>query len=198
MRAFIICITALLFAASPAVAGNSLIEANGQVRVANSALTVTPTRAWNKLGVRPGPSTETWTLDGEALNDLTFYGGIEDNKPIFREADRRNHPLPKFSSTMLLADIPTLLESSYRAGRSVAVFQVERVEPEQFAGRSGVHFGYSFTAPDGVHRRGEAHGAIIDGHLYLITFEAPVIHYFDTSIEAFRQVVGSATIGRAR
>jgi hypothetical protein len=132
------------------------------------------------------------------LNDLTFYGRIEDNKPIFREADRRNHPLPKFSSTMLLADIPTLLENSYRAGRNVAIFQIQQVEPEQFAGHSGVRFGYTFTATDEVRRRGEAHGAIIDGHLYLITFEAPVIHYFDPSIEASRQVIGSATVGRTR
>src|SRR4051812_11671770 len=174
MRTIIFCAAVLLVTAGPAAAGNSLIQPNAQVRVAGSALAVTPTRAWNKLGVHGGRSTETWTLDGDALNDLTFYGGIENNKPIFREADRRNHPLPKFSSTMLLADIPTLLENSYRAGRSVAVFRVERVEPEQFAGRAGVRFAYSFTAPDGVRRRGEAHGAIMDGHLYLVTFEAPV------------------------
>lgn len=189
---------AMLAGAGPAVAGNRLIAANAPVSVAGSAFSVTPARTWNKLGARPGRGAEVWTLDGPALNEITFYGAIQTDRPIFREVDRRNRPLPRFSSTMLLTDVPALLENSYRAGRGVTVYTTDRVEPTRFGGQNGVRFEYSFTDGDEVRRRGEAYGALVNGRLYLITYEAPVIHYFDASLEGYRQVVGSITIGRSR
>lgn len=196
---FQLFVAALILASGgTAVARNRMIEANAPVTAAGSAFGVTPAQTWNKLGARPGRGAEVWTLDGPALNEITFYGAIETDRPIFREVDRRNRPLPRFSSTMLLTDIPTLLENSYRTGRGVTVYTADRVEPVRFAGQSGVRFDYSFTAGDEVRRRGEAYGAIVNGRLYLVTFEAPVIHYFDASIKSYRQIVGSMTITRSR
>jgi hypothetical protein len=189
---------ALLAGGSAATAGNRLIEANTQVQVAGSAYGVTPARTWNKLGARPGRGSEVWTLDGPALNEITFYGAIATDRPLFREVNRRERPLPHFSSTMLLTDIPTLLENSYRAGRGVTVYSTDRMEPTRFGGRDGVRFEYSFTTDDEVRRRGEGYGAIVNGQLYLITYEAPVIHYFDGALEAYRQVVSNTTIRAAR
>lgn len=186
-----------LVVASPAWA-NRLIEANRAARIDDSALSVTPTQDWNRLSARPGRSAETWTLDGEALNNLTFYAGVEDGRTLIREVDRRNRPLPRFSATMLLADIPTFLENSYRAGRGVTIFTTDRVEPVQFAGRSGMRLSYSFVADDEVRRRGEAYSALVGGRLYMITFEAPAIYFFDAYIEPSRQVIASASIGAAR
>ncbi len=186
-------IALLFFVATPAAA-NRLIEANRSVEIADSALEVTPARDWNRLSARPGRSAETWTLDGDALNDVTFYAGIENDRPIFREVNRRNQPLPRFSSTMLLTDVPTLLENSYRVGRGVSVFAMDRVEPMRFGGQGGVRFHYSFTAGDEVRRRGEAVGAIVRGKLYLIAYEAPAIHYFDASVEDFRRLIASAML----
>ena len=195
---FSILAAGVLFAgSSAAVAGNRLIEANAQVRVAGNAFGVTPARTWNKLGAQPGRGAEVWTLDGPALNEITFYGAIQSAQPIFRERNRREQPLPRFSSTMLLTDIPTLLENSYRAGRGITVYTTDRMEPTRFGGQNGVRFEYSFTE-DEVRRRGEGYGAIVNGRLYLITYEAPVIHYFDSSIEAYRQLVSSTTIGGGR
>jgi hypothetical protein len=188
---------ALLGTGGTAMAGNRLIEANAPVQVAGAAFGVTPARTWNKLGARPGRGAEVWTLDGPALNEITFYGAIETDRPIFREVNRRERPLPRFSSTMLLTDIPTLLENSYRAGRGVVVYSTDRMEPTRFGGRDGVRFEYSFTTDDEVRRRGEGYGAIVGGRLYLSTFEAAAIFYFDGAIEAYRQVVSNTTI-RAR
>lgn len=184
--------------ATPAVAGNRLMPANTAARIANSSLSVTPSRDWNRLSARPGRAGEVWTLDSDQLNNVTFYAGIESDRTLMREVDRRNRPLPRFSSTMLLADVPALLENSYRVGRGLAVFSMDRVEPVAFAGQNGVRFNYSYTGEDEVRRRGEAYGAITGGKLYLITFEAPQIYFFDASIESFRQLVGSSTIAAAR
>ena len=46
-----------------------------------------------------------------------------------------------------------------------------------------------------VRRNGEATGAIVGGKLYLVSFEAPVIHYFDRDIANYRKLVETAKVG---
>ena len=188
-------IGAALFLSAPALAGNSLVPAGVAVTVARSALTVTPPTEWNRLGARPGRNAETWTLDGDTLNDLTFYGGIVEAQPIVREVSKRSRPLPRFSATMLLTDLPALFEQSYRIALDTPTMEIGRVEPVPFAGRKGVHFAYRFTRPgEDVWRLGEGYGAIADGRLYMMTFEAPAIHYFQDGIAAARTIAASATL----
>jgi hypothetical protein len=176
---------------APTVAG-SLKPANVPVAVAKSTLTVTPDQAWNK-GARPGRLSEAWTLDGLSLNELTFYGGILDNTTLFREIDKKNAPLPRFSKTMLLPDVAQLLESSYRVALGTSVMKIESMEPATFAGTPGFRFSYSFLVQDEVKRLGEARGAIIGDKLYMITFEAPKIYYFDRDLPSFRKIADSAS-----
>jgi len=181
----------LLCSIAPAYAGNKLIVAGVSIAVAKSAMTVTPEREWNKMGARPGRNSETWTLDGDTLNDLTFYGGIANDATLFREVNKRSAPLPRFSSTMLLTDIPVLLENSYRIALNTSLMAVDSVTPTTFAGEKAIHFTYSFTNQDGLRRNGEGTAAIIAGKLYMITFEAPVIHYFARDVASYHQVVAS-------
>lgn len=186
-------IGAVLLSAAPAMAGNRLIAAGQKTVVAKSTLAITPSSEWNKLGARPGRNAETWTLDGDALNDVTFYGGIANGKTLFAEVDKRNKPLPRVSATMLITDIPVLFETSYRIALDTPLISIDSVEPSVFAGAKGVRFTYSFTKQgEDVHRRGEARGAMIKGALYMITYEAPALHYFDKSIAAYRQLADSA------
>jgi hypothetical protein len=82
---------ALALIVSVGLVGSSAVFAAGRLKpagvavaVARSGLTVTPDKAWNK-GARPGRLSESWTLDGLSINELTFYGGIADNTTLFRE-----------------------------------------------------------------------------------------------------------------
>ncbi len=177
--------------AAPVYAAGRLKTAGVPTVVAKSTLTVTPDRAWNKGG-RPGRLSEAWTLDGLSINELTFYGGILDGKTLFREADKVNAPLPKFNKTMLAPDIATLLESSYRVALGTSLMQIESIEPSTLAGSPGFKFTYSFAVQDEVKRRGVARGAIIGDKLYLITYEAPRIHYFDRDVDSFNKIADSA------
>jgi hypothetical protein len=181
-----------------AIASNSLIEAKQSVAVAKSALMVTPDREWNKMGTRPGSNGETWTFDGAPLNDLTFYGGIVSGKTLFREVAKRTNPLPQFTSTMLITDVPSLLENSYRVALDTGLVVIDGVEPAAFAGHKGIRFAYNFTDADEVRRKGEGYAAIIGGRLYMITFEAPALHFFDSGIDAARAVVASAAFASRR
>lgn len=174
----------------------ALVPPGRPIAVAKSALTVTPPNAWNRnAGLGPGKRAENWTLDGPMLNDLTFYGGIADGEPLFREIDKRDAPLPRFRSTMLASDIAGLLETSYRVATGTTLFALEEMSPAPLAGQPGFSMRYRYTLPgDDVARRGAARGAVIGGRLFLITYEAPAIHYFERDLAAFEAVADSARL----
>lgn len=197
MRVRLFLFGVALTAASPVLA-YKLVPANAPIAVAKSGLTVAPNRPWNRLGARPGRFAETWTLDGIALNDMTFYGGIADDTTLFREVDKTDRPLPRFSKTMLAPDIAQLFEASYRVALSTSLMSIDSIEPASFAGHEGFRFTYTYTVQnDEIRRKGEARGAIVGDKLWMATFEAPAIHYFERDLPAFRQVADSARIGAA-
>ncbi|KQS01468.1 hypothetical protein ASG11_17565 [Sphingomonas sp. Leaf357] len=187
--------------AVPVWAGNKLIPQGTKVAVAKSGLTVNPDREWNRMGARPGRNSETWTIDGDGLNDVTFYSGIENDKTLFREVNKRAKPLPRFASNMLLTDIPALFENSYSIALDTQVMKIDSVQSTTFLGAKGIKFSFTFSRlNEEVRRKGEASAAIIDGRLYMITFEAPDVYYFERDVPAYRAVVASAAIeaGAAR
>ena len=183
----------LLLTAMPAPA-HTLHKQGEAAVIAASLLTVTPSRDWNQLGARIGKNTETWTLDGEQLNDVTFFSGIEPGKPLVREKSKKREPLPKFTRATLLPEIPELLERTSRAYKGSASFQISSVEPVRFLDQEGVQFTYEFTDEDQLTRRGEARAAIAGGKLYMITFEAPRLSYFGKVVADFRALADSARL----
>ena len=137
-------LTALCLAtvASGAVHANAYREKEKISKIANSSMTVTPPRDWNRLSIKPGKYAEVWTLDGEQLNDVTFYGGVEPGAPLVRERNKKRDPLPQFTATTLLIEVPELLEGTYRAYKKIGSFALTNTQPGQFLGRDGVHFTY--------------------------------------------------------
>lgn len=173
-----------------------LITRGVAVSVAKSPLTVTPAIDWNRIGARPGRNAESWTLNGLSLDDVTFYGGIANDTTLFRDAKKKTGPLPRFSSTMLIPDIAQLFESSYRVSVGTSLMTIDSAEPATFVGKPGFRFTYNFVVQgEEVRRKGEAMGAVVDGKLYMMTYEAPAIHYFDAALGSFRQLAQSAVLG---
>lgn len=188
-----------LSCAAPALASNTLIAKGQAVAVAKSPMTVTPDREWNKMGARPGRNSETWTIDGDGLNDVTFYGGIENDHTLFREVDKHGKPLPHFKSTMLLTDLPTLFENSRSIALNTQLMKIETVEPTLFLGHKGVRFSFTFSQMnEEVRRRGEASAAIVGGKLYMITFEAPDVYYHQRDLPAYRAIIANAALAEAK
>ena len=182
----------LLAIASPAEA-HKLRKQAEPVTVAG-AIAVTPTHDWNSLDKTIGKNTETWTMDGERLNDITFFGGVAAGNPLVKEKSKKRDPLPKFSKETLPVEIPELLEGTYRTYKDSGSFQILSTEPGKFLARDGVHFTYTFTDEDELTRKGEARAAIIGGKLYMITFEAPRLGYFDKTVNMFRQLADTAQL----
>jgi len=174
---------------------NSLVSAGPQAGIARSSLSASPAGEWNKLSYRGGKNVEVWTIDGDGLNKVTFYGGIEVGKPLFKEADKKNKPLPRVTPNMLITDIPALLESSYRSQFSVDQMSIDSEEPATISGRKGIRFTYTFVKNDeDVQRKGEGIGAFVNNRLYIVCYEAPAIHFFDKDVEKFRQLASTLKI----
>lgn len=186
---------ALLASGSPAVAGWSVMAKAQPVAVAKSAMTVTPGEDWNRWSVRPSKRGETWTLDGVGLNELSFFGGVLPGEAIYRERSKKDEPLPKFDARMLPPDIVQAVEGSYRILLRTSLFAIDTVEPASLGGNRGVRFTYHYTVQDEeVRRKGEGRAAVVGGKLYLITFAAPEIHYFDAGIAEARRIMDSAVL----
>ncbi|SOB87216.1 hypothetical protein SAMN06297144_2340 [Sphingomonas guangdongensis] len=191
-------LAAALLCATPASAGWKLVPAGTPIAVAKSSMSVRPGEAWNRSTERPSKRGETWTLDGVALSDLSFYAAVPPGEAIFRERDKKDEPLPRVAAGMLPTDIVAAVEGSYRILLRTSLFEVEEVAPATLGGHKGVRFTYRFTTQDDeVRRRGEALAALVGGRLYLMTFDAPAIHYFDARIAAARAVMDSAVIPAA-
>ena len=177
--------------ASPAIA-NSLIAPGPKAGIAKSRLSATPDGEWNRLSRKDGKNVELWTLDGDSLNKVSFFGGIPEGEPLLREIDRKNHPLPKVMGNMLITDIPALLESTYRSQFSVNQMQIDSQEPALLDGNKGIRFTYAFSrADDEVQRKGEGIGAMVNGQLFLVIYEAPALYFFDKDVEKFRKLAAT-------
>ena len=183
-------LTTLCFATvvSGPVYANAYREEGKIAKIADSGMIVAPPRDWNRLSITPGKYAEVLTLDGEQLNDVTFYGGVEPGAPIVRERNKKRDPLPKFTATTLLVEVPELLEGTYRAYKKIGSFTLTNTRPGQFLGREGVHFTYDYTDQDDLPRKGEARAVLIDKKLYMVTFDAPRLHYFDRTLSDFRKL----------
>ncbi|WP_257211451.1 hypothetical protein [Sphingobium sp. IP1] len=173
---------------------NGYREKGIPVEVAKSSMKVTPVRDWNSLSIRPGKKAETWTLDGEQLNDVTFYGGIAPGEPLIRESSKKHKPLPKFTSETLLVELPELLEGTYRTEKGIGAFSVTGSNPDRFLGNEGIRFTYEFVDADNLPRKGEARAVLIKGQLFMATFDAPRLHYFEATLDDFHVLTDSATL----
>ena len=112
MRIVILATFASMLAAAPVLA-NSLVAPGPRAGIAKSRLSASPAGEWNRLSRSEGKYVETWTLDGDALNKVNFFGGVATGQPLLRQANK-NRPLPKVAGNMLITDIPVLLERSAR------------------------------------------------------------------------------------
>ena len=184
-----------LFAAGPADAGWKLVDHAKQVKVAKGKLRVTPGESWNRDTHRPIKQGEIWTLDGTGLNELYFVGGLAEGMTLFPDVDKKHNPLPTLKKSMLLTDIPDFYESSTRVALKTSLFEIEKVEPATFVGKPGISFTFRYGVEESpVLRKGIAHATLVDGNLYMITFIAPSLFYYDRDLAKAEAIMDSATL----
>ena len=193
LGSFALALAALAMAV-PASAGWRQVDAGTARKVSDGNLYVTASGDWNRSTVDTGKRGETWTRDGAMLNDLSFFGKIKPGESLFKTNNKKRRPLPLFEADFLPTDIVDWYRDTANIVLGGSLFTVGEVRPAMLAGHPGVHFAFAYTGGDNVERLGEVRAAVIDGRLYLITFDAPRLHYFGRDIDAVRAIMDSARL----
>ena len=181
--------------ATPVLAGWKLVEKDQPVTVAKGTMTIRPDARWNRWSTRPIKTSEIWTIDGPELNELYFVDGLAAGGTLFKDARKKDAPLPTLSAKAELADIPEFVESSLRVALNTSAFEMGKVEPAVLGGQPAVRFGYEYAVEGApLKRRGLALGTLKDGKLRLITYTAPTLYYFDRDLAKAEAVFASATL----
>jgi len=91
-------------------------------------------------------------------------------------------------------EIAAMLESLYRVRGGAVEFRTLSLQPRPFLGTNGFQLDYEHLDSDELWRKGRAVGAVIDGQLYLILFNAARSHYYATILPDFEAIVASARL----
>lgn len=174
--------------------GYSLIQVR-EIRVGDDSVAVTPPRQWNKISARLFTDirdVEDWTQNGPYLDGISFVTGLKDGKALVYQRRRDDRQVPKFRSNMTPPEIAAMVESLFRVRGGAIDFTTTSLTPRSFLGANGFQHDFEHLDSDEVRRKGRAVGAIVDGKLYLILYDAARSHYFNASLPDFEAIVASA------
>ena len=116
------------------------------------------------------------TIDGEALNSLTFAASLEDGHTLIKTYDRQRL-LPVYRSDMSQTEVVEFIRDSLSAG-GMADATITSLRPEPFGTLNGVRFDVRGATQRGLNMSGTGKAAIEDGKLHLIIYTAPTEYYF--------------------
>jgi hypothetical protein len=194
-HAFCLAGTLALLSVSPAQAGWKLVPHGAAATVAKGSLTITPGDDWNRSTSHQIAKAEVWTLDGQELNNLYLVTGLATGETLYKDAKKKDKPLPAMTGKMQLTDIPDFVESSMSVALDTSSFEVTNVEPAKLGGQSAVKFSYQYVvAASPLMRKGIAIGTIANQQLYIINFTAPSLYYFDRDAPKVTALMASAKL----
>ena len=166
--------------------------------VGNGSVTVVPPRPWNKQrrffffdSVR---WVEDWTLNGPYLDGITFVTALPSGQYLIRQRKSDERQVPKFRSDMTAPEVAAMLETAFRVRGGAVDFRTLGLQPRQFLGYPGFQFDFEHLDNDELWRKGRAVGAVVDGRLYLILFDATRSHYYGNSLPDFEVMANNARI----
>lgn len=168
-----------------------------RVYVGTDRLSVEAPRPWNRLRgqlFRDIREVEDWTLNGPILDGISFVTGLRGGRYLVYQRKTEDQQVPKFRSDMTPPEIAAMLESLYRVRGRTVEFRTLCLQPRQFLGYQGFQLDYEHLDTDELWRKGRVVGAVIEGRLYLILFDAARTHYYDNVLPDFEAIVASAQL----
>jgi hypothetical protein len=166
-----------------------------ETRVGDDSMAVTPPRQWNKQSSQlfvDINAVEDWTQNGPYLDSISFVTGLKNNRTLVRQRRRDDRQVPVFRSNMTAPEIAAMIESLFRVRGGTVDFRTTALAPRTFMGAPGFQQDFEHLDSDEVWRRGRMVGAVINGRLYMILFDATRSHYFNASLPDFEAIVASA------
>ena len=166
-----------------------------RVNVGDDTMSVVAPRPWNRhrpIFFEDIRQVDDWTLNGPLLDGITFVSGMPSGRYLVTQSKRDERQVPKFRSDMTAPEIASMLESAWRVRGGAVDFRTLGLAPRQFMGAQGFQFDYEHLDSDELWRKGRAVGAVIDGRLYLIMYDAARSHYYANAINDFEAIANSA------
>lgn len=166
---------------------------SGKVTARGAIAMETPI-AWTKVPlVNESSAIELWTLNGPAIDSIAFYAPIGDNQSL-QNAKSGTDPFPVYRAGMTPTEIAELYEATLRRTSGSAIVEVKNLRPAKLGTAEGFRAETEFTGADRVRRKGMLVGAVKDKKLYLVHFQAPVLHYYDKAAPDVEKMLSSATL----
>ena len=200
-RALILALAGLSLAACGTLGGSgfgyggyTLVRAR-EVRVGDDSMAVRPPREWNKQSSQlfvDINAVEDWTQNGPYLDSISFVTGLKNNRTLVRQRRRDDRQVPVFRSNMTAPEIAAMIESLFRVRGGTVDFKTTALAPRTFMGAPGFQQDFEHLDSDEVWRRGRMVGAVINGRLYMVLFDATRSHYYAASLPDFEAIVTSA------
>jgi hypothetical protein len=152
---------------------------------------------WNQFERGLNPMAASWTNEGLFVDTLQFFVGIKDGGLIAPTPSEPKGVAPLvFKSSMKPAEVATLFQNLW--ARDGSTFSVDRIEPHNWLGGEGFRVEFSVVRrADEVKLLGVAWGAIRGGELFIISFTAPRLHFFDRYRPRAEAVARSARLKAA-
>jgi hypothetical protein len=171
-----------------------------RVNVGDGGMSVVAPRPWNErrrsVLFDDVQSVEDWTLNGPILDGITFVSGMKSGRELIRQRRTADQQVPRFRSDMTPPEIVAMLESLYRVRGGAVDFKTLSLQPRAFLGANGFQLDYEHLDTDELWRKGRAVGAVINGRLYLILFDAARSHYYNATLPDYESIVASAQLRR--
>ena len=166
-----------------------------RVHVGDGSMTVVAPRPWNRhrpILFEDIRQVEDWTLNGPLLDEITFITGLKSGHFMVRQRRTTDQQVPKFRADMTPPEIASMLESLYRVRGGAVDFRTLSLQPRGFLGVNGFQLDYEHLDSDELWRKGRVVGAVVNGQLYLVMFDAARSHYYEAALPDFEAIVASA------
>ena len=137
---------------------------------------------------------EDWTLNGPYLDGITFVTALPSGQYLIRQRKSDERQVPKFRSDMTAPEVAAMLETAFRVRGGAVDFRTLGLQPRQFLGYPGFQFDFEHLDNDELWRKGRAVGAVVEGRLYLILFDATRSHYYGNALPDFEVMANNARI----
>jgi hypothetical protein len=160
-------------------------------------MSVVPPRPWNRHRasvLSDVAAVEDWTLNGPLLDQITFITGLKSGRAMVRQWRTTDQQVPQFRADMTPPEIAAMLETLYRVRGGAVDFRTLALKPRTFLGTNGFQLDYEHLDSDELWRKGRAVGAVVNGELYLVMYDAARSHYYEAALPDFEAVVASAQL----
>jgi len=155
---------------------------------------VTLGKTWTAYPMASRTKLRNLTIDGLALNQLSFAGPIEDGESlIVTSRGDKEKLVPKFRSDMGEFELIEFVTDSLMAV-GLENLKTSDIRAEPFGTLSGVRFEFGGAAASGLKYAGTAKLAVDDGKLHLVLYYAPAEYYFGLHKAEVEKILRSITL----